>query len=157
MKTPLKKNKNRFEQTLKEDTQRANKQLKKCSYHQSSRKCKLKTIIQQLECLKLIMCRQGQGRTRTFKHYRLKCKTVIMLQNSLAVSWQFLKKLAQKYLKIQSFHSQVFICIVLCVHAQLCPTLHYPMDCSPPGSCVHGILQSRISEWVAISYSKGSS
>ena len=32
-----------------------------------------------------------------------------------------------------------------------------PMDCSPPGSSVHGILQARILEWVAISYSRGSS
>ena len=32
-----------------------------------------------------------------------------------------------------------------------------PMDCSPPGSSVHGILQARILEWVAISYSSGSS
>ena len=31
------------------------------------------------------------------------------------------------------------------------------MDCSPPGSSVHGILQARVLEWVAISYSKGSS
>ena len=41
--------------------------------------------------------------------------------------------------------------------AQSCPTLCYPMDCSPPGSSVHGILQARILEWVAISFSKGSS
>ena len=32
-----------------------------------------------------------------------------------------------------------------------------PMDCSPPGSSVHGILQARTLEWVAISSSKGSS
>ena len=32
-----------------------------------------------------------------------------------------------------------------------------PMDCSPPGSCVHGVLQARILEWVAISSSRGSS
>ena len=32
-----------------------------------------------------------------------------------------------------------------------------PMDCSPPGSSVHGILQARILEWVAIPFSKGSS
>ena len=32
-----------------------------------------------------------------------------------------------------------------------------PMDCSPPGSSVHGILQARILEWVAISFSRGSS
>jgi len=41
--------------------------------------------------------------------------------------------------------------------AQLCPTLCDPMDCSPPGSSVHGILQARIVEWVAISFSRGSS
>ena len=41
--------------------------------------------------------------------------------------------------------------------AQLCPTLCEPMDCSPPGFSVHGILQARILEWVAIPFSKGSS
>ena len=40
---------------------------------------------------------------------------------------------------------------------QLCPTLCDPMDCSPPGSSVHGILQARILEWVAIFSSRGSS
>ena len=34
-------------------------------------------------------------------------------------------------------------------------TLGYLMDCSPPGSSVHGILQARILEWVAISSSRG--
>ena len=41
--------------------------------------------------------------------------------------------------------------------AQLCPTLCDPKDCSLPGSSVHGILQARILEWVAISLSRGSS
>ena len=40
---------------------------------------------------------------------------------------------------------------------QSCPTLCDPMDCSPPGSSVHGILQARILEWVACPFSKGSS
>jgi len=40
---------------------------------------------------------------------------------------------------------------------QLCPTPWDPMDCSPPGSSVHGILQERILEWVAIPCSRGSS
>ena len=47
-----------------------------------------------------------------------------------------------------------------CVHAQslqLCPTLCNPMDCSPPGSFVHGIFQARILDLVAISSSRGSS
>ena len=41
--------------------------------------------------------------------------------------------------------------------AQSCLTLWDPMDCSPPGSSVHGIPQARILEWVAISLSRGSS
>ena len=40
---------------------------------------------------------------------------------------------------------------------QLCPTLCCPMDCSLPGSSVHGILQVRILEWVAIFSSRRSS
>ena len=37
--------------------------------------------------------------------------------------------------------------------AQSCPTLSDPMDCSLPGSLVHGILQARVLEWVAIAFS----
>ena len=44
-----------------------------------------------------------------------------------------------------------------CVHAQSCPTLCNPIDCSLPGSSVHGIFQARMLEWVAISFSRGSS
>ena len=40
--------------------------------------------------------------------------------------------------------------------AQLCPTPCKPMDYGPPGSSVHGILQERILEWVAIPFSRGS-
>ena len=39
---------------------------------------------------------------------------------------------------------------------QSCLTLCNPMDCSPPGSSVYGILQTRILEGVAVSYSRGS-
>ena len=41
--------------------------------------------------------------------------------------------------------------------AQLCLALCDPEDYSPPGSSIHGILQARILEWVAISFSRGSS
>ena len=37
---------------------------------------------------------------------------------------------------------------------QLCPTLSDPMDCSPPGSSVHGIFQARVLQWGAIAFSK---
>ena len=39
---------------------------------------------------------------------------------------------------------------------QLCPALGNPMDCSPPGSSVHGISQTRILEWVAMPSSRSS-
>ena len=44
----------------------------------------------------------------------------------------------------------------MCEVAQLCLTLCDPVDCSPPGSSVHGILQARILEWVAVPVSRGS-
>ena len=40
---------------------------------------------------------------------------------------------------------------------QLCPTLCHPMDCSLPGSFIYGIFQTRVLEWVAISFSRGPS
>ena len=43
----------------------------------------------------------------------------------------------------------------MCVFVtQSCLTLYNPMDCSPPGSSVHGILQARRLEWVAIPFSR---
>ena len=41
--------------------------------------------------------------------------------------------------------------------AQSCPILCDPMDCSLPGSSVHGILQARLLEWIAMPFSRGSS
>ena len=54
-----------------------------------------------------------------------------------------------------TMYTLVLVSIVLI--ALWCPTLCVPMDCSPPGSSVHGILQARILEWVAISWSRWSS
>ena len=45
----------------------------------------------------------------------------------------------------------------LCSVAQLCQTLSDPMESSPPDSFVHGIFHTRILEWVAIFYSRGTS
>ena len=50
-----------------------------------------------------------------------------------------------------------YLGLVLLSVAQLCLALCNPMDCSPPDSSVHGILQARILEWVAIPFSRGSS
>ena len=47
-----------------------------------------------------------------------------------------------------------YVCILV---TQSGLTLCNPMDCSPPGFSIHGILQARILKWIAISFSKGSS
>ena len=49
------------------------------------------------------------------------------------------------------------IVVVCCLVTWSCPTLCNTMDCSLPGFSVHGISQARILEWVAISFSRGSS
>ena len=50
------------------------------------------------------------------------------------------------------------MCVRVCVLVtQSCPTLFDPMDCNPPGSSVHGILQARVLQWVAILFSRESS
>ena len=54
----------------------------------------------------------------------------------------------------------VCVCVCACMHAkslQSCLTLCHPMDCSLPDPSVHGILQARILEWVAMPSSTGSS
>ena len=50
--------------------------------------------------------------------------------------------------------AQVCVCVLV---VQSCLTHCDPMDCSPPGFSVHEILQARILEWIAISFSRGSS
>ena len=47
--------------------------------------------------------------------------------------------------------------VCMCSATLSCLTLWDPMDCGPPGSSVHGIFQARILEWLAISFSSGSS
>ena len=62
--------------------------------------------------------------------------------------------------KKRKVNSQWFkSCCQTCVHAQSlqsCPTLCYPMDCSPPGSSLHGISQGRIMKWVVMPSSRRS-
>ena len=64
------------------------------------------------------------------------------------------------FIWLELFRLLVCVCVCVCVCVlvtQSCPTLCGPMDCSPPGSSVHGISQARTLEWVAISFSRGSS
>ena len=45
---------------------------------------------------------------------------------------------------------QIYACCYAYSVTQLCLTLHAPMDCSPPGSSAHGILQARNLKWVGL-------
>ena len=65
---------------------------------------------------------------------------------------QYLKRASIKEEGV--FDGEINPWILLCMSIQLCPTL---WDCGPPGSSVHGILQARILEWVAMPSSRGSS
>ena len=61
--------------------------------------------------------------------------------------------------RLEMFHILIWVVSYkseVIVAAQSYPTLCNPMDCSPPGSSIAGILQARIVEWVAISFSRGS-
>ena len=68
---------------------------------------------------------------------------------ALLGSWDF-RVLGSDFYQISFFFSLKFYLIPVCECSvtQLCPTLCNPMDCSPPGSSVHGILQARILEWL---------
>ena len=52
-------------------------------------------------------------------------------------------------------HVHILKCMRACSITKSCSALCNPMDCSPPGFSVHGILQARILEWVAVSSSRG--
>ena len=60
-------------------------------------------------------------------------------------------------LRVQLLSYMIYNYRVCVLVAQSCSILWDPMNCSLPGSPVHGILQARILEWVAISFSRGSS
>ena len=71
-------------------------------------------------------------------------------------------RLAKQLLQGGHFSFQCRVNPLRCLRSEVkslqsCPTLCDPVDCSLPSSSVHGILQARILEWVAISFSRGSS
>ena len=58
-------------------------------------------------------------------------------------------------MRLPQIHCTQTILKVKVLVTQSCLTLCDSMDCSPPGSSVHGILQARILQWVAVSFSRG--
>ena len=71
-------------------------------------------------------------------------------------SYYFMFLISNNYFQLNSCMN-FLCCAVLCLVAQSCPTLCHPRDCSPPDSSVHGNLQARTEEWVAMPSSRGSS
>ena len=91
---------------------------------------------------------EGQGNLAYCSHGVMKSKTRLS-------DWSELKRILCSDLEneLQIYiHMKVKMLVI-----QLCWTLADPMNCSPPDSPIHGILQTKILEWVAISFSRGSS
>ena len=89
---------------------------------------------------------EGLSQGRTIEAYR--CYDAFLVSSQPSNSGGWLKK-EQSILHTDS--------LCACLLVQSCPTLCNPMDCSLSGSSVHGILQAKILEWVAISFSRASS
>ena len=70
--------------------------------------------------------------------------------------WDLIWSLCHNY-RMKEALSLLFLKKVKVLVIQSSPTVRDPVECSPPGSSVHGILQTRILEWVAIPFSRGSS
>ena len=96
------------------------------------------------------------GKTTALTSWTFVGKVMSLLFNMLSrLVIAFLPR--DKYLLISWLQSPSAEILSESEFTQSCPTLCNPMDCSPPGSSVHGILQARVLEWVAISFSRGSS
>ena len=68
-----------------------------------------------------------------------------------------IKKFTQQLQVYTAATLELFLHCVCTLVTQLSLTFCNPMDCSSPGSSVHGIPQARILEWIAIPFSRGSS
>ena len=73
----------------------------------------------------------------------------------LATIWMDLEVNMLSEMSDKDKYCIISLCNMRAKLLQLCPTFYYPMDYSPPGSSVYGILQARILEYIAISFSKG--
>ena len=98
----------------------------------------------------IIRSRTGQTAKVLTKKKVLKntCTIIPIFEHSCVLIW----KLVQLIFTATTGSSVAAVLV-----SQSCPTLCDPMNCSPPGSSIHGILQARILEWIAIPFSRGSS
>ena len=80
-----------------------------------------------------------------------------LLHMTLLMWWDYHK--GSSHMQLPQSHPMQWVepcmCVCVCVCVYSVASLCNPMDCSPPGSSIHGILQARILGWVAISFSRG--
>ena len=79
----------------------------------------------------------------------------LLLEMRSSIDRYFLNVIYSSYKSFSTFHTNISGCCCLGARSRL--TLCFSMDCSPPGLSVRGIFQTRIPEWVAISFSRESS
>ena len=89
-----------------------------------------------------------------FGHSRIVIPTILvpgtdLVEDSFSTDWV--------WGDLSGWFKSITFAVPFVLVAQSCLTLCHPMDCSPPGSSVHGILWVRILEWVAIPFSRGCS
>ena len=104
----------------------------------------LKTLLQHHSSKASILLHSAFFIVQTSHPYMTTGKTIALTR------WTFVGK-------VMSLLSNMLSMLCYAKSLQSCPILCNPIDGSPPGSSVHGVLQARILEWVAISSSRGSS
>ena len=123
--------------------------------HTSSCKCLLNEAFSKLT--KCLLNEEVRGRSNpplSGSHSRMKGDNYAWVGPvSLLFPHSVSQLKAQNKMFVCSLHHEVKWSEV----AQSCPTLSDPMDCSLPGFSVHGIFQTIVMEWIAISFSRGSS
>ena len=118
-----------------------------------------------IKCLRIKAYRHHSSTTTPLsgKHYSglpLKCEGISTF-NELGCPLCLCPMREREGLFVKHIHAHTYLYTCVCVYesevARSCPTLCHSMDCRSPGSSVHGVFQVRILEWVAISFSRGSS
>ena len=101
----------------------------------------------------------SQGLQLVFMHYGMFLFSPRLYLASLSNCLHFGLQVSASDVKTHPYGNDLLSCVrsniyCCCLVAKSCLTLCDPMDCSLPSSSVHGILQARILEWVAISFSR---
>ena len=101
-----------------------------------------------------------KGQVCFFRYQMLSCPLLLLFKQSCRVLWSEMESILQCSCLLpfwKNMQENLKEAVLLCLVTQSCLTLCDPMDCSPPGFSVHGILQARMLEWVAMPSSRGSS